>query len=66
MAIRINGKAENMSNIMFVCNQFKKVRSTIRSTDAVWTDFIGNENVTSTNIELSIRGHWEWFPIKVF
>ena len=28
--------------------------------------FIGNENGTSTSVELSIRGHWEWFPIKVF
>ena len=21
---------------------------------------------TNTSVELSINGHWEWFPIKVF
>ena len=65
-ATRINGKAGHMSDIMLVCNQFRKVRRTVRPTNAVWTDFIGNENGTSTSDELSIRGHWEWFPIKVF
>ena len=65
-ATRINGKAEHMSDIMFVCNQFKKVRRTVRPTDAVWADFIGNENGVSISVELGIRGHWEWFPIKVF
>ena len=65
-AMRINGKAGHMSNIMFVCNQFKRGRRTVRQTDAVRPDFIGNENGTSTSVELIIRGHWEWFLIKVF
>ena len=65
-AKRINGKVGHMSDIMFVYNLFKKVRRTVRPTDAVWADFIGNENSTSTSTELSIRGHWEWFLIKVF
>ena len=64
VATRINGKAGHMSD-MFICNQFKKVR-TVRPTDTVWADFIGNENSTNTSIELSIRGHWEWFTIKIF
>ena len=61
----INGKAGHLSDIMFVCNQFKKVRRTVRLTDAVWADFIGNENSTSMSVELSVRGHWKCFPIKV-
>ena len=55
-----------MSDIMLVCNQFRKVRRTVRPTNAVWADFIGNENSTSMSVELSIRRHWKWFPIKVF
>ena len=58
---RINGNAEHMSDIMFVCNQLEKARRTIRPT--VWADFTGNENGTS--VELSIRGHRKWFPIRV-
>ena len=65
-ATRINGKAGHMSDIIFICNQFKKVGRTVRPTNAVWADFIGNDNITSTSVELSIRGHREWFPIKVF
>ena len=65
-ATKINGKAGHMSDIMLVCNQFRKVRRTVRPYNAVWADFIGNENSTSTSVELSIRGHWEWFPTKVF
>ena len=57
MATMINGKARHMSDIMFVCNQFRNVRRTVRLTDAVWADFIGNENGTSRSVELSIRGH---------
>ena len=52
MATTINGKARHMSDIMF-CHQFSKFRRTIRPTDAVWADFIGNENGTSTSVELS-------------
>ena len=53
MANRINGKAGHMSDIMFVCNQFKKVRRTVRPTDAVWADIIGNENSTSNGFPSS-------------
>ena len=53
-ATRINDKAGHMSDIMFVCNQLKNVR-TVRPTDAVWADLIGNENGTSTSVESSIR-----------
>ena len=42
----INGKAEHMSDAMFGCNQFRKVRRTVRPMDAVWADLI----------VLSIRG----------
>ena len=49
-ARRINGKAGHMSDIMLVCNQFRKVRRTVTPTDAVWPDFIVNENGTSTRI----------------
>ena len=62
---RINDKVGRMSDIMFVCNHFKNVRRTVRPTDAVWADFIGNENSSSANVKLGIKGHWEWFPIKV-
>ena len=50
MATRINGKAGHMSDIMFVCNQFRKVR-TVRPTDAVWRNLIGNEYGTSMSVE---------------
>ena len=50
MATRINGKAGHMSDIMLVCNQFKKVRRTVSPTDAVCKDFIVNENGTSTRV----------------
>ena len=65
-ATRINCKARHMSDIMLVCNQFRKVRRTVTPTDAVWADFIVNENSASASVELSIRGHKEWFPTKVF
>ena len=65
-ATRINGKTGHVSDIMFVCNQFRKVRRTIRSTDTIWADVIGNENSTSRSVELSIRGQREWFSIKFF
>ena len=64
--MRNNSKAGHMNDMMFVCNQLKNVRQTVRPTDAIWADFIGNENSTNRSVELSIRGHWEWFPIKVF
>ena len=64
-ATRFNSKAGHMSN-MLVCNQFKKIRRTVRPTDAHWAEFIGYENSTSTSVELGIRGHWERFPIKAF
>ena len=41
-AMMINGKAGHMSDIMFVCNQFKKVKRTVTPTDVLWTEFIGN------------------------
>ena len=67
MASRIDGKAGHMSDIMFVCNQFSKFRRTVRPTDAIWPDFIGNENGTSTSVELSVREHREFdFPSRSF
>ena len=65
-ATRFNSKAGHMSSIMLVCNQFKKIRRTVRSTDAHWAEFIGYENSTSMSVELGIRGHWERFPINLF
>ena len=64
--IGINSKAEHMSSIMLVCNQFKEVRRTVGPTEAHWTDFMGYENGNSASVKMSIRGHWERFPIKVF
>ena len=62
MATKINNKAEHMSDIMFVCNQFRKVGPT----DVYLAYFIGNENGTSTSVQLGIREYWERFPIKIF
>ena len=66
MPTKINGKSRHIRDIMFISNQLKKVRRTVRPTNAVWADFIRNENGTSMNVKLHIRGYWERFPIKVF
>ena len=50
-----------IDELMFICNLFKKIKRTVRP-----TDFTGSEKGTSTSVELSIRGRWKLFPIKVF
>ena len=65
-ATRANGKAGHMSDIMFICNQFKEARRTIRPTNALWAYLIGNEKGTSTSVELPFRGYWDRFSSKVF
>ena len=54
VAMRVNGKAGHMSDIMLICNNFRKVRRTVGPTNAHWADFIGYENGTSTSVQWKV------------